>query len=247
MAPSFDILALIAATFLVAGLVKGIVGLGLPTVSLAILTATLGLRDAMALMVIPSLITNIWQMLAGPHLKEIAQRFWLLALASVAGTFLGVWIGVKISPGVLAAFLGILIVIYAASGLGRIRVPAIAEGQWLGGLMGLFSGLATGLAGVFLVPTVFYLQALKIGKDLFVQTLGVLFTIATVTLGVALARHQLLTPEHAYVSIGAVAPAIAGMFLGQKVRARLSEDSFRTVLFWALAGLGCYLILRVFV
>jgi uncharacterized membrane protein YfcA len=244
LSPEF--IALVAGTFLVAGLIKGVVGLGLPTVSLAILTATVGLRDAMALMIIPSLLTNVWQMLSGPYLAEIFRRFWLLGTAAIVGTVAGVQAGVRIDPQLLAAFLGVIIVVYAASGLGRLKMPVnVREGHLIGAGMGLCSGLVTGLAGVFLIPTVLYLQGIRLSKDVFVQTLGMLFTIATVTLGVGLARHELLSADHAYVSTGAVVPAILGMFAGQKVRARLSEDRFRTVLFWALGGLGIYLILRV--
>ncbi len=246
LSPEF--IALIAGTFAAAGFIKGVVGLGLPTVSLAILTATIGLRDAMALMLIPSLLTNVWQMLTGPYLADIFRRFWLLGSAAIIGTFLGLKIGVTIEPKFLAAFLGVVIVVYAASGPGRFKVPIrVKENHLLGACVGFCSGLITGLAGVFLIPTVLYLQGIRLGKDVFVQTLGMLFTIATVTLGVALARHELLSAGQAYVSAGAVVPAILGMIAGQKVRARLSEDRFRTVLFWALGGLGGYLILRVLI
>ena len=68
------LLALVAATFLLAGAVKGVIGMGLPTVSLAILTATVGLHAAMALMVVPSFVTNLWQAMVGGHGRAILAR-----------------------------------------------------------------------------------------------------------------------------------------------------------------------------
>src|SRR5690606_13714915 len=74
------LLAAIAGTFVLAGLVKGVIGFGLPTVAVALLTLTIGLKDAMALMLVPSLVTNLWQALAGGRLWTILRRFWALFL-----------------------------------------------------------------------------------------------------------------------------------------------------------------------
>ena len=81
-------LALIAAVFLIAGGVKGVVGLGLPTVAIGLLTALIGISEGIVLMVIPSLITNIWQALIGGGLQTILRRVWGLLLT----IFIGAWI-----------------------------------------------------------------------------------------------------------------------------------------------------------
>lgn len=240
-----ETLALVILTFVVAGMVKGVVGLGLPTISMAILTATLGLRDAMALMLVPSLATNIWQAVAGPHLGQILKRFWPMTIAALAGIYIGLQIGIGIAPDTLGGLLGVLLCTYAATGLSRYTFGWMQDGERLWSpVMGFASGLMTGLAGVFIIPGALYLQALQLRKEVFVQTLGVLFVAATVGLGVALSRHELLTGGHALVSAIAVLPAFAGMYLGQKIRAKLSEQSFRAALFSALACVGLYLIAR---
>ncbi len=241
-----EFLILVAATFLAAGFVKGVIGLGLPTVSLAILTATIGLRDAMALMLIPSLLTNIWQMFAGPHLRHICRRFWPMTLASIVGTFAGLRLGVTVDVEWLAALLGGVLILYATFGLSTPRLPAASSDREhvTGTAMGFGSGVMTGLVGVFLVPTVLYLQALRLDKAVFVQTLGLLFSVATVTLGIALSRHELLTGNQLSVSALAILPAFLGMYIGQHVRRRLTEDRFRSVVFMALGAMGLYLIFR---
>ena len=64
--------------FCIAGFVKGMVGLGLPTVSLGLLSLFVDLPTAMALLVMPSLLTNIWQAIVG---DKITLYFPLDALA----------------------------------------------------------------------------------------------------------------------------------------------------------------------
>ncbi len=240
-----EILVLVVATFVAAGMVKGVVGLGLPTVSMALLTATLGLRDAMALMLMPSLATNVWQAVAGPYLGEILKRFWPMTIAALVGIFVGLRIGIGVDPAVLGGLLGILLCIYAITGLGKFTFAGLqkAETVW-SAVMGFASGLMTGLAGVFIIPGALYLQALQLRKEMFVQTLGVLFVVATVGLGFGLSRYELLDGDQALVSAAAVVPAFAGMYLGQKIRAKLSEEGFRVVLFSGLACIGLYLISR---
>ena len=68
------ILIAVALTFLLAGAVKGIIGMGLPTVSLALLTIVVGLPQAMALLLVPSFVTNVWQGLSGGHGRAILRR-----------------------------------------------------------------------------------------------------------------------------------------------------------------------------
>ena len=80
---------LVMATFLLAGTVKGVIGLGLPTVSLAILTVAIDLPTAMALLLVPSFATNLWQASVGGNATSLWRRLWPFMLP--AG--LCVWIG----------------------------------------------------------------------------------------------------------------------------------------------------------
>ena len=81
-------LAFIAATFLLAGFVKGVIGLGLPTVSVGLLSLVLPPAQAAAILIVPSLVTNIWQAL-GPRLFVLLQRLWTMMLGICAGTYAG--------------------------------------------------------------------------------------------------------------------------------------------------------------
>jgi uncharacterized membrane protein YfcA len=245
--PSLDSLVIVALTFLLAGTVKGVTGLGLPSVSLAILTAALGLKAAMAILLVPSFITNVWQAAVGGHLMAILRRTWSLLLVLCLATWLGAGILAKANAELLAGVLGVVLCIYAVAGLVRLPPPNPGPHEgWLAPLVGAVSGLLNGMTGSFVVPGVFYLQALRFPRDGFIQSMGVLFTTATVALAIAMQGQQLLTRELAILSASAVVPALIGMVAGQVVRRRLSEAAFQKSFFVALLAMGLYIVLRSF-
>jgi len=238
-------LVIIGLTFFIAGLVKGVIGLGLPTVSLAILTATLGLKPAMVLLLFPSFITNIWQGLAGGAFLALARRLWTLLVAVCIATWFGVWILARTDTALLSALLGVLIGVYAALNLIRPHVPKIGGKEiWLSPIVGGVSGVFTGMTGTFVFPGVLYLQALALRRDEFVQAMGILFAVSTIALAASLGHNRFLSMELGALSMGAIVPALGGMMLGRKVRQRLSETVFRKVFFSALLILGAYIVLR---
>lgn len=233
----------IAGTFLVAGTVKGVIGLGLPTVSLALLTVAFDLPSAMALLLVPSFVTNLWQSMVGGNGRAIVLRLWpFLVMATVT-----VWIGAaaltRVDLSLLTALLGALLVTYSSVNLGGLRVTIpIHHEVWAGPLIGSANGVLTGMTGSFVVPGVMFLQAIGLSRDMLIQAMGMLFTASTLALAVALQQANFLTIEHGVLSFGAVLPAIVGMVLGQRIRKNLSEPLFRKVFFIALLVLGLYII-----
>ncbi len=240
-----DTVAIVCLTFLLAGAIKGVVGLGLPSVSLGILTVFFGLQPAMALMLVPSIVTNIWQACVGGRLIELLRRFRLFLLSAAVGILLGVEILAGADADLLARLLGLLLTAYAVLGLTtpKLSLPSSCEG-WAGPVAGAVNGVLTGLTGSFAVPGVPYLQALGLGRDALVQMMGILFTVSTLALGIALGGKRLLALEELSLSAAAVIPAAFGMVIGQKIRGLLSEAAFRKTLFRALLLLGLYIMFR---
>lgn len=237
-----DAIVIVALTFLLAGFTKGVVGLGLPTVSLALLTVFFGLKEAMVLMLIPSFVTNVWQALDGPHFRDVVRRFWPLLVAGFLGTWVTAGLIAKTDATLLSAILGASIIIYAVFGLSPIKPPnPTAQERWMSPLAGGVTGALTGLTGSFVVPAVLYFQSLQLPRDCLIQVMGAWFSVATLALGVALGWQSLLPLDQGIVSAGALVPAVGGMVLGQMVRRRLSEQVFRKVFFVSLLVLGLYI------
>ncbi len=240
-----EVLALIAATFLIAGTVKGLVGLGLPTITLALLAAVIGLKEAIALTLVPAFIMNIWQAWVGGELVQILRRFWTWLITICVGIWFGTSVLAAADPSVLTALLGILLVIYSAYSLAtpQIKPPGTRE-PWLTPIFGGVAGVMAGMTGALMVPGVLYIQALGMKRDMLVQTLGVTFFVSTIALLGSFSRFGLLTRELVVISALALVPTALGMVLGQRLRKRLSEERFRPVFFAALLGLGLIIVGR---
>ena len=245
--PDLVTLFVVLATFLLAGTVKGIIGLGLPTVSLSLLTATIGLADAMALILVPSFITNLWQALAGGYGRAILRRLWLFLLSACATVWLGVSVLTRIEVHWLSALLGALLVVYSVIALVGLNL-AITKKQEsrLGPLTGSINGVLTGMTGAFVVPGVLYLQSLSLSRDMLIQAMGILFSLSTLALGISLQANNLLTIELGQLSVAALLPAVIGMAIGQRVRKKLPERHFKRIFFISLLILGAYILLNTF-
>ena len=235
----------IIGTFLFAGAVKGIIGLGLPTVSLALLAVAIDLPSAMALLLVPSLATNIWQALVGGNGSAVLRRLWPFLLMAAITVWIGALALTRVDLALLSALLGGLLVAYAAVSLAGLKLAISGRHEvWMGPLLGAANGILTGMTGSFVVPGVMFLQSIGLSRDLLIQAMGMLFTVSTLALGLALGGNDLLTFEHGTLSVAALLPAIVGMVIGQRVRQSLSELLFRRVFFCALLALGAYIIIR---
>lgn len=241
--PDFFSLILIALTFLLAGTVKGVIGMGLPSVSLALLTASLGLPQAMALLLVPSFVTNVWQAVVGGNALRILKRIWPFLIIASATVWIGAAALTRVNLDLLSALLGVLLILYAVSGMSgaRFSLPRRQE-RWVGPLLGGINGVLTGMTGSFVMPGVVFLQAIGLPRDMLIQSMGMLFTVSTLALAMSLKGNGLLTAELGAVSAVAVVPALIGMVLGQRLRRRLSEKLFRRLFFVALLLLGLYII-----
>jgi hypothetical protein len=240
---SYSTLVFIAGVFVLAGFVKGVVGLGLPAVAMGLLALVMPPADAASILVLPTVATNVWQMAAGPKLKPVIARLWPLILGVVCGTLAGA--GWLVHGHFGTALLGIALALYAASGLASIHfsVSPGAE-RWLGPLVGVVTGLVAAATGVFAMPAVIYLQAIGIEKEDLVQALGLSFTVSSLALAVNLAMVSALNLSLGPASIGALAVACVGMWAGQTLRLRLRPQTFRLVFLLGLLALGLYLIAR---
>ena len=237
-----EFLAIAGATFLLGGFVKGVVGFGFPTVSLALLTVTIGLKDAMALMVIPAILTNIWQAAVGGALQAIIRRLWPFIVMMFIGAWLGGGILVRSDQVLISGVLGVLLLIYSGVSLVTPQIPAPGHRErWMGPTVGSITGVVTGLTGTFVMPGALYLQSLALPRDVLVQAMGIMFGMASVALAVSLSGHGLLNAETGGISAAGIVPALIGMAVGRWARQRISDQLFRQLFFAALLVLGAYL------
>ncbi|RFC64032.1 sulfite exporter TauE/SafE family protein [Fulvimarina endophytica] len=239
------LLAAFTATFFAAGIVKGVTGMGLPTVAMGVLGALLSPLAAASLLLAPSFVTNLWQLLAGPNFGAMIRRFWPMMLMVALGTVPGSALLIEGDTRVTTTALGAALTLYAAYALlaRPFRVPERLE-RVASPVAGFVTGLVTGGTGVFVIPAVPYLQSLGLERDDLVQALGLSFTVSTIALGLALGWSGGIGSDGWLASALAVVPALAGMQVGQLVRTRISPLLFRRLFLVLLLLLGLDMAFR---
>jgi uncharacterized protein len=239
---SFDTVTVtvIVLTFFVGGLIKGLTGLGLPPVVLGILTATIGIQPAKALILIPTFLTNVLQAYVGGHGRKVVLLTWPFLLAATAFTASGAFTLHYFRVGLMSLLLGLGLAVYGALGLFKMRLN-VRDKWWrhpVGVFFGVTNGFLTGLTGSSAVPGIFYLQSIGFSRDELIQSMGILFTLSTIGLAWSLRMQDLLSVNLGVMSAVALIPALSGMSVGSRIRQRISEEKFRTVLCVALLLLG---------
>ena len=235
--------ATVVAAFLIAGVAKGALGMGLPTISVAIMGTALGLREAIPVLMIPSFLANLWQFTRPGPILPLFERFGMMNLMACVGIWTGTVLLFQIDPAVINSLFGGVVILYAIFSLTRVdfTLPPGRE-PLFGPPVGFFSGLLSGISGSLLLPVVVYLQALKLDKDTFVQAVGLSLFIGTVVWAAALYTDGAMTTAAWTLSAIAVPPVLAGMAVGQWLRGRIPENKFRTAIYIVLILLSANLV-----
>lgn len=242
------LMGVVVAVFLLAGLVKGVVGLGLPTLSMGLLAGVMPPAQAAVLLILPSLLTNAWQMWDGAALASLLRRLWPLQLGVAAGTLWAPVSLVTLDAGLASAGLGSALIIYALLGLFAIPLAVPRRGERVSSFAtGLVTGAVTAATGVFVFPAVPYLQALSLKKNELVQALGLSFTVSTVALFLRLVMEGSFAVGRLPSAWSLLLPlpaALLGMAAGQVLRGRVGEKGFKRLFFLGLLLIGVYMVAR---
>jgi uncharacterized protein len=231
-------MAYASGVFLAAGIVKGVSGMGLPTLSMALLGLVMPPSTAAALLVLPSLLTNIAQSV-GPDWRTLSRRLWPMWLGAAGGTLLSPLPDLHDDGHAVRMLLGAVLVVYGAYGLAKPRPFTIRRGAALvGALTGLFSGALSAATGVFVMPVVPYLQALRLEKSGLVQALGLSFTVSTIVLGARLSQLHDVWQNASTAVVLAVVASVVGLAIGTKIRSYVKPDTFRVVVYVVFLLLG---------
>jgi hypothetical protein len=232
---------------LAGGLVKGVVGIGLPLVALPIMANFIPIPKAIALLILSSFATSVWQSADGGLFTPSVKRFWPLLI--------GIAVGVAISVKALATFdvkllyliLGAIVTIFASLLHRQLVFPVTPRAErWAAPLTGVVAGLIGGLSMLFGPIYAVYLSGLKLGKESFVAAISLFNVWATIVLAAAMAKYSLFGGADLVASLLALIPSSVGVLLGTKLRHRINEDVFRKALAVVLFLIGLNLVRRAF-
>ena len=228
-----------------AGIVKGATGLGYTSCALPFLVSAIGLKPAMALVIIPAMATNVSVAFTAGHFTETAKRFSRLYAAMLPGIAVGILLLVWIAQSIAVRTLGLIIIGYALMTLYRphlllsktyehvLQVPT-----------GFANGVLTGLTGSQVMPLFPYMMALDLDPNRMVQAINLAVMLASLCLAAGLFSAGILTPELGVASVIATIPALIGVEIGNRMRAHIPATQFRSVVLYVLLGTGMLLLIR---
>ena len=222
-----DAWAMLVLAMLAAGIVKGIHGLGLPLVAVPILSIAVPVQTAIAITLMPILITNLYQIRIGRDMLPVARRLLPMLVGLFGGILVGVYALTSLSDENVMVILSGVILIFV--GL-RVAKPGwrISPGmeRRLALPVGILAGLIGGVSSLFGVPIAMFLSALGLDRDTFVRAVGLSFVTGLVPLYIGLATFEALGLREILLSILALGPVFVGYWAGQAVRHRISERAF---------------------
>jgi uncharacterized membrane protein YfcA len=233
------------AAFLLAGGVKGIAGIGLPTASIALMTLFLDPRTAIALVLFPMVGSNLWQMWRGGELLRTARRYALFAIVLVVGVGATTYATRDTPDRALLAVLGCVVLVFVFVSWKKLLPPfpdRFDKAAQIG--FGLVSGVIGGMTAAWGPPMAMYLATKNVDKDEFIRATGFLISVGSVPLIIAYAQLGFLSGPLAGVSLSMLVPSLIGFTAGELVRNRLSVAAFRNAILIVFVVLGLNLIRR---
>jgi uncharacterized protein len=241
----WDFLLVGAVGFFLAGIVKGATGLGYASCALPFLASTIGLKPAMALVLIPAMATNLSLAFTTGHLAEIARRFSPLYLAMVPGIAIGLYLLLWISQSAAVKTLGTIIVGYVVLTLLRPRYSLSARLERPLQLpTGFLNGILTGLTGSQVMPLLPYMMSLELDPNRMVQAINLAVMIASAVLAVGLLATGIMTAQLLGVSATGLLPALLGAEIGAMARKKIPASQFRQGVLLILLMMGSLMIVR---
>ncbi len=238
-------LALIAAAMLAAGFVKGVTGLGLPLVSLGLITIFLPIKEVLGIIILPLMLTNIWQVVAVRGTLAPLRRFWPMLVAMLGGLAVGAQLVVGLDASWLYLVVGGIVTVFTALGFMHPTMRLSPRAEVPGGVaIGAVAGICGGIGGIWGPPISMYLLALDLKKDDFIGTVGLVWFLGALPLGLFYALNGIVGSHNVMYSAAACIPSVAGLLVGQRIRRRIPQESFRKVLMATLFVIGLNLIRR---
>ena len=241
--PTVGIMLYITAVFLATGVVKGVLGIGMPLISIPLLAGTVGPIGAMALLAVPTVAINLWQTAQSGYMLGALKRFRAAYPLLIGGVVLGLFFLTRLDRGALFVLIGSLVILIALSQMlpFNLTIPQRWE-RWCTPLVGVVSGLLGGVSS-FLGPLMaMYLVALRVTKDQFVGAIALFYLIAAIPfyLGLGVSGH--FGWIEFFASTAAAFLIWLGVLAGQVLRARASAELFRKLVLVLLAIIGANMV-----
>jgi uncharacterized membrane protein YfcA len=241
--PSQDISVtlIILGAFVLAGAIKGFLGIGLPPAAMAILTLVIDTPIAISLLTLPIIFTNLFQYLGCQNPVEIAKKYWLFGLSIMGSIFLTSLFIMSFPKSIISVTIGFAMVLFSLSQMFGTKISFGASSVWHF-VFGVFAGVLGGLSSIWSPPVAMYLLARHVSKAEFIGATGFLFLAGSVPLAIGLSFAGVLTIDTMLHSVMGLIFVLAGFWVGEWLRGHMQQGAFRQIVLWAFFIMGGRLV-----
>ncbi len=228
-------------------LIHGTIGIGFPMVATPLLAMLTDVRTAILLLVLPTVVLNIANIIKGGRWHRSIALYWPLAVYGMIGSFAGSRLLVTVSPELFRPFLAAMLILYLNAerlGMGFSfigRYPRLSTA-----LFGLAAGFLGGTVNVMLPALIIYALEMKMPKDVMIQVFNFCFLFGKLTQGAVFVHAGLMTGEILRQSIPLAVLALIVMFGGMRIRDRIKAETYRRWLRILLVVLAVVLMVQFF-
>ena len=242
--PSVDpvVISALLLIFLFSGIIKGFLGIGLPTAAMAFLTLVMEPTEAISLLTIPIIATNLFQFIRSSERVQTAKKYKYFAFAIMVSIFITAWNITAFPTGFLTVVIGFAMIIFSVNLLFGFSLPIGPGLSWQIGV-GVLSGFLGGLSSIWSPPVAMYLIARNTPKEQFIAATGFLFLAGCFPLALGLYLSGVLTPVTAVKSLMGLVVVLLGFRIGELLRGRVSQEIFRKFVLIAFLFMGLRLII----
>ena len=234
-----------AVVVLLAGLVKGAIGFGFPTLGTPLLALFVPVKTAVVVLIVPNIVMDAIQASRRGDFVATVRRFALLVICGAVGTFVGTCLLALLSTWTATLLLGATVVAFVLLNATRWspRVPP-ATARWLDGPVGFVAGVIGGVTNVPGTPLVIYFYALGLAKHDFVRAVAVTFVLYKIVQLGAITWYGLVTWPLLGLSALLTLVALGGFRVGLAIQDRLDQATFNRAILIFLGLLGAWLTVR---
>ena len=238
-------LAAILSIFFIGGFVKGVLGFGLPMMTMAMLPFLIPIEAAIVISALVQPATNVGQLITSGGIAKAFRVSWPVILTLLPGVALGAWFLSSLDQGHIMLIVGVMVVafsIYTLSGFNisisrQLRKP-------VGMLTGFVAGIVGGLTSINGSLFIMYLVGLNTNRQEFRSAIAMLFVVSGALISSGFWTIGLLDRSTGLIGLLSLLPCFLGMWAGNTVGTRIPNDAFRRVILVALLIVGAVFIVR---
>ena len=243
---SISILSYILIVYLLCGIIKGTIGFGMPTISISLLIFFIDIKIIIALILIPTIIVNAYQLSRGGNFKKIFDETKFFLFFSTLFIFPGTYLLNIINSQYIILFIAFVLFINSLLFLtNKTYILPNYKSSFTQSIIGAINGVIIGMTSIYTMPLIFLLQSFKYNKNTTVQFLGIAFFLYPIAQMLSFANFNLISLEIIKTSLILLIPIFFGLFIGQKIRRRISETLFQKFFYCMLLAMSFIIIISL--